>query len=326
MVPFGIWGGNVELSESKRFFPPFYCSLAQSSLELGLQGKLDKLSAVLIPILCDTLKCLGQNWKIGVPQVPFIQVSHPQNLTIPAGVTYLSKVYRRVGDQLGAISGTAITPAALQASIAVVNGNRAALREFVKVAAEHPEIISPYDRHCVIKSGYFQEKSVHTALVRELTAELAKLPKVKWNGHKVVLSGIMADSPELLKTLEANQISVVADELAQESRQFLTDAPDEKDPYLSLALQFASMEGCSLIADPSKRRGKLLSEMARNSGAQGVIYVQTKFCDPDEFDYPVVKRDLEAAGVPVLNIEIDQQMQQYEQVRTAVQTFATMLD
>lgn len=327
MVPFGIWGAeNKELSEAKKFFAPFYCSMAQTSLEMGLRGELNQLSAVLIPILCDTLKCLGQNWKIGVPQVPFIQVSHPQNVQIPEGTTYLAKVYQRIAKSLEEISGKKISDADLRAAIATYNEHRATMREFAKVAAQYPNLITPYKRSCVFKSSHFIEKAEHTAMVRSLIAELKTQPIEAWSGRKVVLTGIMADNAALLEVLEQNKIAVVADELAQESRQFMNDTPAGDDLYNALARQFTSMQGCSLIADPTKSRGPLLVEMAKQSGAQGVIYVQTKFCDPDEFDYPIVKRDLESAGIPVLNVEIDQQMQGFEQIRTAVQAYAGMLN
>lgn len=327
MVPFGIWGAEKELSEAKKYFAPFYCSLAQTTLEMGLRGELDQLSAVLIPILCDTLKCLGQNWKIGVPQVPFIQVSHPQNVLIPAGTVYLAKIYRRVANSLEAIGGRKISDADLRSAIVTYNEHRATMREFAQVAAAYPHLVSPYKRSCVFKSSHFTDKTTHTVMVRTLIDELNKQPKMRWSGRKVVLSGIMADSAALLEVLEQNGIAVVADELAQESRQFMNDTPyDNADLFEALARQFTSMEGCALIADPKKSRGPLLAEMVRTSDAQGVIYLQTKFCDPDEFDYPIVKRDLESAGIPVLNVEIDQQMQSFEQIRTAIQTFAGMLN
>jgi bcr-type benzoyl-CoA reductase subunit C len=325
MVPFGVWGAEMEISEAKKYFAPFYCSIVQTTLEMGLRGQLNSLSAVLIPILCDTLKCLGQNWKVGVPQVPFIQVSHPQNVLIPAGTVYLTKVYKRIAKKLEEISGEAITEEKLKEAIKVYNEHRVAMREFARVVGQHPELVSPYQRNCVFKSSYFITKPEHTKMVRGLIAELSALPKIEWKGRKVVITGIMADSPALLKILEDNKIAVVADELAHESRQFLTDVPNAADPFEALAKQFTSIRGCSLVLDPEKKRGSNLAEMAKANGAEGVIYLQTKFCDPEEFDYPIVKKDLEKAGIPIVNVEIDQQMRTYEQARTAIQTFATVL-
>lgn len=325
MIPFGIWGAEREIAEAKKYFPSFYCSLAQTSLEMGLRGELDQLSAVLIPIACDTLKCLGQNWKVGVPQVPFIQVSHPQNVMTSAGTLYLKKIYGRIAERLGEISGQCVSEATLRSAITIYNEHRDAMRTFSKVAAAHPELVSPYQRSCVFKSAFFSEKSVHCEMVQVLIAELEKQPPASWPGKKIVLTGVIADSPELLKIVASNGLAVVADELLHESRQYMHDAPMGGDPFDALARQYTSMKGCSLLADPHKTRGPLLVEMARQANAGGVLHVSTKFCDPYEFDYPLIKRDLEQAGIPVLNIEFDQQMQSFEQVRTAVQTFSSML-
>lgn len=325
MVPFGVWGAEREISEAKKYFPPFYCSIVQSTLEMGLRGELNGLSAVLIPILCDTLKCLGQNWKVGVPQVPFIQVSHPQNVLIPAGDVYLTKVYKSIAKKLEEISGVKITDQKLKDAIKVYNEHRAVMRAFSRVVGEHPDLVSPYQRNCVFKSSYFITKPEHTKMVSELTQVLDAQPKVPWKGRKVILTGILADSPALLRILQDNKIAVVADEVVHESRQVLQDVPNIANPFEALAKQFASMKGCSLLLDPEKKRGPILAEMAKNNGAHGVIFLQTKFCDPEEFDYPVVKKDLERAGIPCVNIEVDQQMRSYEQARTAIQTFAEVI-
>lgn len=60
-------------------------------------------------------------------------------------------------------------------------------------------------------------------------------------------------------------------------------------------------------------------------GADGVVVCMFKFCDPEEFDYPVYKKELEEAGVPMLYIEVDQQMDSIEQLRTRIQSFAEIL-
>ena len=51
-----------------------------------------------------------------------------------------------------------------------------------------------------------------------------------------------------------------------------------------------------------------------------------KFCDPEEFDYPIFKKELEAANIPILYLEVEQKMDSMEQIRTRVQSFIEMLD
>lgn len=326
MLPFGIWGAERDIDLAKSYFPSFLCSIAQSSLEMGLKGDLDKLTAVMVPVLCDTLKCLGQNWKAGVPQVPFIQVTHPQNRKLEAGVTFLATQYQSIADKLEKLGGKKVTSESLFASIKVFNANRAALRDFVKVAADYPDLISPLQRNAVIKSGLFMDKAEHTAMVLELVATCTKETVKPWTGRKVVVTGILADSTDILKIFADNKLAIVADEVAQESRQFRTDVPTtDKDGFVALARQLSVMEGCSVLYDPEKMRGDMIVDMAKKSGAQGVVVLLTKFCDPEEFDYPFLKRSFDAAGLPSVIIEVDQQMRNYEQARTAIQTFAEVL-
>ncbi len=120
-------------------------------------------------------------------------------------------------------------------------------------------------------------------------------------------------------------MTVVGDDLAQETRQFRTLVPDGKDALERLARQWSNIEGCSLAYDPDKKRGSMIVDEVKNKDADGVVFCMMKFCDPEEYDYPVVKSDIEASNIPTLYIEIDQQTSNNEQVRTRVQAFTEML-
>jgi benzoyl-CoA reductase/2-hydroxyglutaryl-CoA dehydratase subunit BcrC/BadD/HgdB len=94
----------------------------------------------------------------------------------------------------------------------------------------------------------------------------------------------------------------------------------------SLADKFSNMDNCSVLYDAKKKRVDMIVEDAIKYGAEGVIVVLTKFCDPEEFDYPLIKRACEAASLPIILIEVDRQMGNFEQARTMVETFKAMLD
>jgi bcr-type benzoyl-CoA reductase subunit C len=325
MFPIGIWGGQTELELCKQYLPAFACSIMQSCLEYGLKGTYNDLSAVIIPGMCDTLICMGQNWKVAVPQVEYISLVHPQNRKIEAGIKYLKSEYSNIKKRLEEISGFEITEEKLNQSIEVYNDHRKTMRNFVEVAANYPNVITPIIRNTVIKSAFFMEKSEHTKLVKVLISEAQKMSAEKWLGKKVLLSGILADSEDLLSILAENNIAVVADDLAQETRQFRYDVPEGKDALDRLARLWSVFEGCSLAYDPEKKRGAIIVEEIKKKEIDGVIFCMMKFCDPEEYDYPLVKKAVEEAGVPTLYIEIDQQTKNNEQVRTRVQTFSEML-
>lgn len=326
MIPIGLWGGQTELKLAKSYLPAFACPIMQSDMELGLRGAYQGLSAVIIPVLCDTFRCMTQNWRFGVPSIPMIPIVYPQNRKSPASVDYLISEYENVLTMLSTITGMMMNEKALCETIEIYNEHNAVMREFARAANGHLDIVTPSVRHAVMKSAFFYEKSEHTAIVREIVEELKKLPVYSYPGKKVILTGITCEPDALLDIFTENHIAVAGDDLAQEMRQYRTDTPLKGGGGLKrLALQWNSRHGCSLIHEIGKPRGKMLVDLCRESGADGVITCMMKFCDPEEYDQPYNEADLRDAGYPYLTIEIDQQNASYEQVRTRLQTFSEML-
>lgn len=326
MIPFGVWGAQVEVYLAKQYFPAFACSIMQSCMELGLSGEYDQLSGVIVPGMCDTLISVGQNWKYGVPQIRMITFVHPQNRKIEAGVKYLVEEYKMVKEKLEDISGKEITEEKILNAIDVYNDHREVMREFVELVATHLNTIDSKKRNAVIKSGFFMKKDEHAKLVKEINEELKSMPVEKFKGKSLLATGIILDSPEILDILEENNLRIAYDNLAHESRQFMTSVPKTDSALESLARQWSNIEACSLAYDPKKYRGKYIVEKVEEMGLDGVLIAMMKFCDPEEYDYPIIKKDIEKAGISNLYIEIDQQTTNNEQIRTRIQTFAEILN
>ena len=326
LLPMGLWGGYTELKLAKSYLPPFACPIMQANMEFALNGKYSGLQAVIIPAICDTLRCMTQNWRFGVPRIPMIPIVYPQNRTSAASIDYLISEYEHVLVMLSTITGKMMTEKALCRTIEIYNEHNAVMREFSALAAKHLDIITPTVRHGIMKSAFFMEKSAHTASVKKINAGLKSLPEHKFSGKRVILAGISSEPKELLEILEENVIAVVGDDLAQESRQYRTDTPLTGGGALKrLALQWKNRSSCSLIHELGKPRGKYLSELCKERQADGIINCLMKFCDPEEYDQPWLEADLRQAGYPCLTIEVDPLNNSFEQLRTRIQTFAEML-
>lgn len=326
MIPMGIWGAQTEVKLAKRFLPAFACPIMQSSLELGLRDSYRGLSAVLIPTLCDTFRCISQDWRFGVKDIPMIPVTYPQNRKIAAAEDFLISEFDTVLSRLSILTGNMMTDDALENSIRVYNEHSEVMAQFCETANGHLDIITPTVRHAVMKSAFFYEKSEHTAIVREIIESLNELPRHQFKGRRVILSGITAEPTELLKILEENNIAVVGDDLAQETRQYRTLIPAKGGtPIRRLAKQWMNRKACCLAHEDFKQRGEMLVEMAQAKKATGVLYCLMKFCDPEEYDYPICRSALQDAGIPILLLEIDQQSTSCEQARTRIQSFADMI-
>ena len=322
-LPVGLFGAqNPEISAARAYLPPFACSLMQADMELQLNGTYDCLDAVLFSGPCDTLRCMSQKWHGKAPVIVFTQ---PQNRKIEAAVTFLKAEYDHVRKELERILGVTITDMALQEAIRVYNENRQVMREFCDVAALYPQIFTPVKRHDVIKARWFMDKAEHTAWVRELIAAVQKEAVQPWTGKKVVLSGIMAEPDEFLDIFSEFGFAVVADDLAQESRQYRNDVPYGIDPLEQLATWWQDFDGCPLAMNVDKPRGQMLINMAKKAKADAVVICMMRFCDPEEFDYPIYKAEFEKAGLRYTVLDLDLESPSLEQIRTRLQAFSEIL-
>lgn len=324
-LPIGMWGAQKkQISKARTYLPPFACSIMQSVMELQLEGVYDDLEAVIFSVPCDTLKCMSQKWNRPVPAIVF---THPQNRKIAkdAANVFAREEFNIVKEKLEDILDVHISNKAIKNSIAVYNENRAACREFSDVAAEYAAVVTPSDRHAVIKARWFMEKSRHTALVKELIAALKAEPTPEFKGKKIIVTGIQVEPYDVLDIFQENGFAIVADDLAQETRNFRQDVPDDDDALMALARAWNEFDGCSLATDANKPKGQMIIDAVKKYGADAVVVCMMKFCDPEEFDYPILLQEFEAAGVKNLYIEVDQESTAFEQVKTRIQTFAEIL-
>ena len=323
LVPFGAWGADMPLNQAKEYFPAFICSIMQSILELGMAGAYEGVSALVVPTLCDSLKCLGQNWKYAVPAVPFIPMTYPQNRRAAAGQAFTKAGYERVIRDLEQATGETFQESALAASIQVYNEHNRLMRQADALLARHPEV-HPSQRSDIYKSAWFLRKEEHSQLLREFIDALESTAP-EGEGVPVMTTGILCDSPSLLRIFDSLGFQIVADDVAAESRQYRVDTPEGRPPLEALCEKFSQMDHCSVLYDPEKKRPGYLVETAKVRGAKGIVLVLTKFCDPEEFDYPMIKRACEQAGLPLAMVEIDRQMENYEQAGTLLEAFRDLL-
>ncbi len=331
MVPFGMWGSNKKtISRAKEYCATFYCTIAQLALEMLLDGTMDDLDGIITPTICDTLRPMSQNFRVSMGEkMPVIFLAHPQNRFDSFGLQFCVDQYAHVKKELEKITGKEITNDDIQNAIKVYNESRAARRRFVALASEHCDVITPTKRSAVLKASWFMLKDEYTAKLNELNEELAKLPVCDWKGTKVVTSGIICDNPSLLAAFEENHIAIAADDVAHESRAFRVDVPEDSDGLKALAQQFANIDYEVLLYDPESsknRRGEFVANLVKESGAQGLVLFMQQFCDPEEMEYPYLKKALDAAHIPHIKLGIDQQMRDFGQARTAIQAFADVLE
>ena len=330
MMPMGMWGSNKKtISRAKEYCATFYCTIAQLDLEMLLDGTCDLLDGVITPTICDTLRPMSQNIRVAMSEkMPCIFLAHPQFRRPAFGLKFCHDQYTHVKTELEKIRGSEIKDEEIRDAIKVYNKSRKARREFVKLANAHCDVIDPIMRSAVLKASYFMRKDEYTEKLEALNTELRALPEAKWNGVKVVTSGIIVDNPTLLKIFKDNNVAIAADDVAHESRMIRVDADETGDPMEALCKQFADQDYDVLLYDEASeqnRRGEYVANLVKESGAQGLVLFMQQFCDPEEMEFPYLKKALDAAGIPFIKLGVDQQMRDFGQAATAIQALADVL-
>lgn len=329
LVPMGVWGGQGPIDQAKNYFPTFYYSLALRCLEMALDGTLDGLSAAMITTLDDTLRPFSQNYKVSAGRkIPMVFFNHAQHRKEEFGKVYNARIFNQAREELEKICDVKIPDENFKKTFEIYNENRELKREFVKLAATHPQTIKASDRTYVLKSSYFMLKEEHNELLRELNEKLRNLPEEDWDGVKVVTSGIITDNPGLLEVFDEYDVCIVADDVAHESRGFKVDIDMSiEDPMMALADQFARMDEDPILYDPDIwKRPKYVLDLALDNDADGCLLFMMNFNDTEEMEYPSLKQAYEKAGVPLIKMGYDQQMIDFGQVKTQLETFREMVE
>lgn len=324
-LPVGMWGGPTELKLADKYLQGFCCSIMRSNIEYGMKGSYNMLKGVVLSTFCDTLKCICENWKVAVPHIPIIPVVYPQNRLLASGREYLIEEFKRIKKELEDLSGDTITDSEIEKSFDVYEEYRAEMRKFTEIASKHLNTIDAKTRHLVIKAGYFMDKKDYTKKIKKLNEALKGLPEEKFTGVKVIATGLIAEPNVLLDVLVKNNIAIVADDLSHESRVFRVKSQKEGTAIEKMVDRIVDQRGCTFLYEEAKTRGEMLINMKKKYDADAILVLMMKFCDPEEFDYPVYKEEIEEASIPMLYLETEQQMESAEQIRTRIQSFSEML-
>ena len=323
-LPVGMWGGISGFQLADKYLQSFCCSIIRANMELALKGNYDFLKAILVPSQCDTLKCVCENMKVAMPGTPIIGVTVPHNRTVPGAQKQLLEEFAYIEGALKALQVPEAKPMSLEEAFLIYEDYRTTMMDFVKTVPKYLNTVDAKIRHYLIKAAWFMDKADYTARMKTLLAELKKQPEEVFSGTRCVATGIMIDTEPVLDLLTELNIAVVDDLLCHESMQFRTPSRTEGDARTKIAGRLLDLQAASPLYEPGKPRGYLLADMAQKHQADAVLFCLTKFCDPEAFDQPLVKKDLTSRGVKMLSIEMDQHVESVGQLRTRIQGFLEM--
>jgi benzoyl-CoA reductase subunit C len=162
----------------------------------------------------------------------------------------------------------------------------------------------------------------HAGLLAEALAGTTAAPPD--HRVRVHLSGHLCHAPrrELLEAIEASGAVVVDDDLYHGRRHVSTDVEEDGDPLEALARWYQQRNvniPCPTRVQQDADWDSWLLDAVRRSGAEAVIHLLPKFCEPHMLYYPELRKALDEAGIPHLQIETEHEGMPLESFRTRIE-------
>ena len=296
--PIELWGPpGVPRDEGARHFQAYTCDIVVRATSFLLRSGLDAVDAILVPHTCDALQGMGSVLGDFLRPTPPVLTLYLPRGRRPADRAFLAAELRRLGASLSALSGIDPDDDAWDEAFAAEEAADAAL---AGLYVRRPSLAAT-DRefYTVVRAREYLPTEEFITLAAALPEGQAPA------GVELMLSGIVAEPLDLFDHLAAMGARVVADDLAGGTRRIYPPAEEESDPFERLAAGLLGGPPDPTRGDPIGARAAWLQAHMRASGARGLVVYDPKFCEPELFDVPLLRKHLAAAGFPLLHVEVE---------------------
>lgn len=302
------------------------CTYLRSCLQEVFTGKLDYLDGFVSSNSCDHYRRFYDTWNY-YRKPPFMHQVLIPHKTDDVAVGFYRESFRRLKSALEEHYSITIPDESVRQSIQLYNKTRSLLKELYSFRKVENPPIAGSEILDVVLAGLVLPKETYNDMLATLLEEFRTQGEAEMDGElpRVLVMGSEMDDSSYLKTIEDIGALIVADDLCIGSRYFWTSVENGNgDPLEDLARRYLTGVTCPRIFVEEKRLAQM-DRMIDEFRVEAVIYIQLKFCDLNGCFFPIVKRHLKEAGLPVLFLDREYNPTGIGQMKTRVQAFLESL-
>ena len=296
--PIELWGPpDVARHEGNRHFQAYACDIVVKAMSFIRSGGIEMTRAILVPHTCDALQGMGS------VLTDFIRPDQRVlTLYLPRGRRtsdrdFLRNELGRLGTTLAEVSGGEPSASDWAEAFEAEDAANAALADLYERRSRLA--VSDRDFYTVVRSREY-------LTAEQFCAQAGSLPEGDPPRHGVglMLSGIVAEPMDLFDRIDEMGACIVGDDLACGYRRVYAHSA-EHDPLERSASRLMSAPPDPTCGTPIHDRVEALGARMRVLGARGLLIYDPKFCEPELFDVPLLRKQLAEAGFPVLHVEFE---------------------
>ncbi len=307
MLPVRVLGAHEPQNVTEPHIFGMFCPFSRDSLAQGLLGRYDYCDGVTLTQSCIQYRQTFNSWRMHVPTVKWdYYLPMPNDVQSKfAKVLHHSEVGKFRTFMEGVI-GKPITDEALLQSTELVNENRRLLHALYEYRKEVNPRVTGVDALYASITAQFIDKEDHNRELKRVLAELPNQPiNARPEGVRFMTIGSENDDVSFMAMVESVGSTIVIDDQCSGTRNFWNEARIQDDPIATITDRYCERPACPTKDYPVHTRFDHVLKLAKDYNARAAVFLQQKFCDPHEGDYPDLKEHLEKNGIPTLFLEFD---------------------
>ena len=327
--------GSIDIATY--YMSNYTCEYARALLERAIEGGYQFLDALIGVDDCSMMNRSMEHFEIlKVNDKPNFFVTHtdmPFKITDYTVEGYRKQMRIRVLDRLTEVFGVDTSDEAIRKAVAEHNEVCRIISEIREMRKQENPVITGYEFHVLNLVTYVCPKSEILPYLQETLEELKKRKPDKKNPFRarVAIVGSEIDDPNLTKLIEGCGALVVSDRFCFGSTpgREVIELKDDEDALTQICRHYMEVSECARYISDEKvlQRRETSDRLAKEFGAEGIIYEQMKYCDYWGFERALVSHIMhDEYGWPVLSIDRLYNNGNSGQLRTRVQAFVESLE
>ncbi len=327
--------GSIDIATY--YMSNYTCEYARALLERAIEGGYQFLDALIGVDACSMMNRSMEHFEIlKVNDKPNFFVTHtdmPFKITDYTVEGYRKQMRIRVLDRLTEVFGVDTSDEAIRKAVAEHNEVCRIISEIREMRKQENPVITGYEFHVLNLVTYVCPKSEILPYLQETLEELKKRKPDKKNPFRarVAIVGSEIDDPNLTKLIEGCGALVVSDRFCFGSTpgREVIELKDDEDALTQICRHYMEVSECARYISDEKvlQRRETSDRLAKEFGAEGIIYEQMKYCDYWGFERALVSHIMhDEYGWPVLSIDRLYNNGNSGQLRTRVQAFVESLE
>jgi benzoyl-CoA reductase/2-hydroxyglutaryl-CoA dehydratase subunit BcrC/BadD/HgdB len=327
MLPFEVTGDNepVQMQGAEAYIYSNSCSKIRTCWQMQLDGKYGFLDGYVSSHMCDQDMRLSEVWAY-YAKLPYMDNIYAPRKRDEVAVQLYMKDIDGFRDRLSQYVICRIPDEHISDSIKVYNRGRELMAQLYELRKRDRPPVTGAEAVEVSKAAARLPREQFNELMEQLLEEIERTGREVEKARRLMIIGSDLHNTNLIARLESLDAVVVVDEMDIGIRRASGQVDTQLPPMEALARYYVLGRPVDKHTWDSDPRLEFIGEMAEQYKVDGVVSQIVRFCTYNGWDKFDLKKQMEEAGIPLLELDMEYGHPGGSQVQIRAEAFMEMVE